>query len=362
MLLEPEDWEHNFFPFARMPWCERPVGYWSQGLSEQLQGEQLELNKELFLIQRSMHLAGTLKVFLKNGSKVSKEHINNEIGAIINHTGDAPVFYCPEPIHPVYFENVNRIIERMYRKAGVSEMSASAKKPQGLNAGVAIREFEDIESDRHRTVQRQNDNLYLATCALTIAISQELAAAGDLKPVRVPGRQNFDELDFKRDIGNLKESEFVMQCFPVSRLPRDPSGRLQTIQEYIQAGFMTPRQGRRALDFPDLEAVESLANAQEDVLTMVLDDIVDKGEYAPPEPTDDLQMAKEMVVEVIQRMRTLDLEPERMDLLRNWNSQVDMMQQLAMPPPSPIAAPGQPGTPQARPMPAPQSDLLQQAA
>ena len=41
-----------------------------------------------------------------------------------------------------------------------------------------------------------------------------------------------------------------------------PAGRLATIQEYIQAGFITPRQGRRAIDFPDLETIESLGNSQ----------------------------------------------------------------------------------------------------
>jgi hypothetical protein len=142
---------------------------------------------------------------------------------------------------------------------------------------------------------------------------------------------------------------------------------LQTIQEYIQAGFLSPRQGRRALDFPDLDAVESLANAQEDIITKTLDDMVDFGVYAPPEPTDDLQLAKEMCLEYVQRYRAADLEPERLDLLRRYSMQVDEMQaqalaalQPAAPPmPSAGAAPGPTqGPPQARPMGAPRSDLM----
>lgn len=366
MLVEPEDWPYDFFPIARVPWCERPIGYWSQGLAEQLQGEQLELNKELQLIQRSMHLAGSLKVFLRNGSKIVKEHINNEIGAIVSHTGEPPVFFCPEPIHAVYFENVNRIIERMYRRAGVSELTAASRKPEGLDSGKAIREFEDIESDRFRTITRQNDNLYLAVAALDVCMAQEMRKAGKAPRVRVPGKYSFDEVDFKRDIGDLDGTEYVMQCFPVSRLPRDPSGRLATIQEYIQAGFITPRQGRRALDFPDLDTIESLANAQEELLTKVLDDICDgenpQEDYQPPEPTDDLSLAKELVLEYIQRGRLLDLEPERLDLLRQWSTQVDALQSRAMaamgPPPG---APGAEGQPQAAPMPPPQSDLIPNA-
>ncbi len=353
MLVEPEEWPHNFFPFAKIPWCERPVGYWSQGLCEQLQGEQMELNKELWFIQRSMHMAGTVKVLLKNGSKVVKENINNEVGAIITYAGDAPTFFCPEPIHPVYFENVNRIIERMSQQAGVSQLSSGGKKPAGLNSGAAQREYEDIQAERFRVIQRQNDNFYLAIAALDVCIGKELKNV----TVRAPGKNSFTEINLK-DIGSLKDSEFVMQCFPVSRLPRDPSGRLSTIQEYIQAGMITPRQGRRALDFADLDSVESLANAQEDIITKTLDDIIDEGIPGTPEPTDDLEMAKEMAIEYIQRYRLMGLENEKLELLRNYRSQVGTLEQKALAQTMP--APGQ-GVPQAAPMPQAQSELVQNA-
>jgi hypothetical protein len=186
-----------------------------------------------------------------------------------------------------------------------------------------------------------------------------------IDPVRVPGKSEFSVINWKKDIGTTDADEFVMQCYPVSRLPKDPSGQLQTVQEYMQAGFMTPREGRRLLDFPDLAAAESLANAQEDLLTMVLDKIIDgdgsERDYTPPEPTDDLQMAKEMVLEYIQRYRLLGLEDEKLNLLRTFNSQIDTLTQAAAPPPPPagVGAPG--STPQAAPMPSPRSDLLPNA-
>lgn len=362
-----DDWPYDFFPFAKLPWCERPVGYWSQGLAEQLQGEQLELNKELFFIQRSLHMAGTVKVFVKVGSKIVNEHISNEVGAIIEHTGDAPVFFVPQPIHPLYLENVNQLIQRMYQQSGASEMSATGKKPAGLNSGRALREAQDIESDRYRTISRQNDNFYLSVAHLDAVFAKELRGYS----VKVPGRNAFSRIDFKKDIGDVDEDDFIRQCFPVSRLPRDPAGRLDTIQEYIQAGFMSPRQGRRALDFPDLDTIESLANAQEDLLTMTLDAMLDEGRYRPPEPTDDLPLAKELVLEYLQRYRQYDdAEYEKLDMLRRFSSQVDTLMKRAMGPALTAlpggAAPGSggaPGTvPQGRPNQAPISELMPQRA
>lgn len=358
MLVEPEDWPHDFFPFAKLPWCAPPTGcgYWSQSLAEQLQGEQIELNKELQLIQRSMHLAGNLIVWTKFGSKLVKEHLTNEIGNVIT-SAEKPEFFCPDPIHPVFFENTNRIIERMERKAGLNEMSIAGKKPAGLDSGKALREAEDEQSDRHKTSQRQYDAFHLQLAEIIVALSIELAEQGELEAVRVPGRQSFDEVDFKADLKGLKRSEFTMQCYSVSRLPKEPSGRLQTIIEHIQAGIISLRQGRKLLDFPDLEAFETLADAQENIITKVLDAIVDDEGYEPPEPTDDLVLAKEMVVEYIQHYRALGLEDERLNDLRSWSLQVDELTAKALPA---AAAPGM-SPPQATPTPPPQSDMLPNA-
>ncbi len=355
MLAEPEDWEHPFFPFAKIPWSPRLTGYWSQGLAEQLQGDQIELNKELLHIQRSLHIAGSIKVFLKNGSKVVKETINNEIGGIVTYTGDMPSYQTPQPLHPMYYENPVRIRARMYERAGVSEMSAGGRKPAGLDSGRALREAQDIESDRFKTTARYKDAFYLDIAALDVAIAMTMKKVDS---VRVPGRGRFETIDLRKDVGSLKDSEFVLQCFPVSRLPKDPAGRLATIQEYIQAGFITQRQGRRALDFPDLDTIESLANAQEDIISQTLDDIVFEGEYAPPEPTDDLKMAKEMVIEYIQRLRIQDLESEKLNLLRSWNQQVDALIAKTMVSPAPMAMAGQP---QAAPEAPPTSDMIPNA-
>lgn len=366
LLGEVEDWEFDFFPFARLPWCKRPVGYWSQGLCEQLQGQQLGVNRKLYYIDRAMQLAGTVKVAVRNGSRVSKEHISNDIGGILEYTGEPPQFFTAQPVHQQLFDSVNIDIARMYQQSGANEMSTGGKKPAGLNSGKALREYEDIESERHRTTSRLNDNFYLQIAALDAAFAGELRGYS----VKVPGRNAFSRINFKDDIGSLKDEDFIRQCFPVSRLPRDPAGRLQTIQEYMAAGFMTPRQGRRALDFPDLEAIESLANAQEDMLTKVFDDMLDDGKYRPPEPTDDLALGLEMVLENIQRYRQFDdAEYEKLDMLRRWMSQAKTLMARAMaPPPNLTALPGgMAGAPpggavQGVPPKAPTSDLLPQAA
>jgi hypothetical protein len=106
----------------------------------------------------------------------------------------------------------------------------------------------------------------------------------------------------------------------------------------MQAGLIAPDAGRRLLDYPDLEAEESLANATLDYLHKILSDIVDEGEFTAPEPFDNLSKAKELALEYYAQGKLNELPEERLELLRNFMSQIDVLLQAAMPPP--MMAPG----------------------
>jgi hypothetical protein len=356
MLEDPADWPHDFFPFARFPWSEPLVGYWSQGGCEQAKGKQLWLNELTWTIQKSMRLGGTLKVAMEHGSRLSDEHSNNEIGAVLKHApGKPPTFFTAAPIDASFFQERREAIEDIYRELGVSELSAGNVKPQGLDSKPSLREYKDTQNERHKTKAEQYDDFYLQIAAISRALARDMKSL----TVRVPGSSGFRSIS-RKDLGQWKDEEFILQAFPVSQLPRDPAGRTQTIQEWVQAGWLTPRQGRKLMDFPDLQSANTLADAQEEYLLQRLDKIVDEGEYATPEPTDDLAMDKETVLHYIQLYSRLDLEPEKLDLLRTFNSHVDwLLAKTLQPgiPAGPAAAP-----PQGTPPPAPQAELLPQAA
>lgn len=338
LLTDLEPWPHEFFPFARLQWSPRLFGYWGQGLAEQLMNIQLEINKLLWTIQRSFHLGASFKVLIENGSKIVREHINNDIGSIINYTGTPPAYVVPPMVPNEVFGHLQMLIAKAYEQAGISQLSAGSMKPAGLNSGRALREMVDIESDRFVTVGRQYEQFFLDVARLSIATVKELAADGEYE-VTTPGRGSIARVKWA-DV-DLADDEYVMQCFPVSSLPNDPAGRLQTVQEYAQAGFLSPRQARRLLDFPDLEQVESLANAAEQYLVEVLDAIVDSGVYTAPEPFDDLALARELALEYYARGKTTGVEEERLELLRRFLAQVDVLQNPPPPEPADAGAAGE---------------------
>jgi hypothetical protein len=345
-----EEWTRDYFPFARLTWTPRMWGFWGQGLAEQIQNLQLEINKLLWVIQRSMHLAGSYKVLVENSSKIVSEHLNNDIGAIIKYAGTAPQYVAPPIIPQEIYAHLETLKRAAFEQAGVSQLSAEAKKPSGLDSGAALREYNDIESDRFATIGKAYEQFFLDVARMSVDEARGIYAESGSYSVKSPAKKWLETVDWA-DI-DLAEDAYVMQVYPVSSLPTDPAGRLQTVQEYAQAGFLDPKQAKRLLDFPDLEAANGLSNATEDYLAKILDAMVDRGEYEPPEPFDDLPRAREMALEYYQRGKAQGLEEERLEMLRRFLSQLDMLDQIAIPQmPAGGAAPGVPEAP-------PVSDLM----
>jgi hypothetical protein len=131
---------------------------------------------------------------------------------------------------------------------------------------------------------------------------------------------------------------------------------LQKVTEMMQAGILDPSEGRRLLDYPDISQVDKLAKAAEERIYKILDAIVENGDYTPPDPFIDIQLAMKTVVQYYNLYQANELEESKLSMLRDWKSQLETLQQEAIPP-QPQGAPGQP---QAVPQANPTSDLMSQ--
>lgn len=355
--LEVFDWERDHFPFARFTWNDRPFGYWGQGGVEQIESIQIMANKVCWLIQRSMHLAGTFKILMEEGSKTVPSHFNNDIGTIIKYLGTKPEYILPPMVQPELYAWLTTLLQRAYQIFGISELSATSKKPEGLNSGKALREYNDIESDRFRIIGQNYEDYFMQLAKLDIEEMKDIAKEDPKYSVKVPGKNFLETIDWKEV--SLKDDEYVMKIYPVSSLPSDPAGKLQMVQEYMQAGLMKPRTGRRLLDFPDTDQVEDLANAQEDYLNECLEKIVDATDeevasgscYTAPEPYDDLSLAVELGLQYYAKGKTSNLEEEKLDLIRQFIEDAKLKMTAA-------SAPQGAMTPQADPQAPPISDMI----
>ncbi len=341
-----EPYEKDKFPFVFIHYSPRLLGFWAQGVAEQLMGTQLEINSLLFTISRAIKLVGVPRVFVEDGSKVVSAHFNNEIGSIIKYRGTKPVYEVAPCVPEELYTQLQRLIQYGYQQVGVSALDAAAQKPAGLNSGEAIRSYDDISTDRFASLSRRYDNFFIDLAYQVIDLAKDIAEdTGEYQTV-YPGKNGTKCIDLPKM--SILKNPFVIQCFNMSSLPRDPAGRMQKVTEMITSGMITIKEGRRLLDYPDLEQVEKLANASEERIYQILDDIIEDGKYTPPDPFMDLQLASETVVQYYNLYASAKLEEEKQQMLRDFYSQVGALVKTMTPPPMAPggAAPGaQPGVP-----------------
>jgi len=359
VVIYKEEWEKDYFPFAFIHYSKGLLGFWGQGACERLQNLQQEINRLMILIQRSMWMGGSFKVLVENGSRVVSQHLNNDVGAIINYTGVKPEYVTPPMIQADIYPYVDALIAKGFQQEGVSQLAANSLKPNGVNSGAALRTFDKIGDDRFLFIGQEMELFFLEVARQMINVAKDIYGRKKSFKVVFPTTKFIETIDWK-DI-KLKEDEYVLKAFPTSSLPDDPAGKLQTVQEYAQAGLITPRAARRLMSMPDVEMSDKLANAAEDLLHKVYEDMLDNDVYRPPEPQWDLALANTLYLSYYNYAELNNAPESKMELLRKFKAQIDDLTGIAA-----QAVAGQQALqqqqaqaqPMANPAPTPTSDLV----
>lgn len=352
-VVDEEEYKKDSFPFILFNYSPRLVGMWAQGLAEQLAGTQLEINKLLVTISQSISLVGVPRVFVEDGSKVVKAHLNDKIGAIVTYRGTKPEYEVAPCVPDELYAQLQRLIDYAYQQSGISALAASSEKPPGLNSGEAIRNYDDIQSDRFATLEKRWQQFYQELAYKIIDLASDIAERDGKYQTIYPDKDGTKQIDLPA-AKLLQDNPFVIQCFDSSSLPRDPAGRLAKVTEMMQSGLIDLNEGRRLLEFPDLQQIDKLASAAEERIYKQLDDIVDNGKFDPPDPFTDLQLAKKILVQYYNLYTACGLEESKAQKLRDWQQQVLSLEAAAQPPPTAT----QPGAPIANPQAPPTSDML----
>lgn len=359
-VLLDEKWEKDSFPFVFVRWNTKPLGFFGQGIPEQLTGLQLEINKLLRTIQVSMHLVSVPKVFVEANSKIVTSHLDNKIGGIIKYVGTKPTEGQLGQVPAELFAHVDRLYQRAFEIVGISQLAAQSTKPSGLNSGKALRTFNDLESERFQDVQWRYEQAFLDAAKQMIALAKEIAKDTGNYTVKAPGSGFLSTINW--DDVQLEDDQYIMQVFPTNALSNTPSARLQEVQELLQAGFIAKEDAQKLLDFPDLKAATNLANAGVEDINRQIELMIDRGEYQMPEPFQNLQYGLQKMQQAYLLYRSQGAPDERLELFRRWMSdakalvdkasaEAQTQQAMAQQAAAPIAAPAAPPVSDLMPLP-----------
>lgn len=355
-----EDYNEDIFPFLVQRWLPRILGYYGMGLAEELMGIQLEINKILRNIQIAQHLIAVPQIWLEYQSRTIKKKIDNEIAGLKYYSGRPPIFMTPQAMGPEIYNHLERLYQRAYEITGISMLSATSQKPAGLDSAVALREYKDTETERFAIQQDMYENFYVNCAEMIRKRCQRLRKMGKDPVVRFRDGSSMKIIRFS-DV-DVPDSKIVVAARPANLLPKEPAGKVQYVQELIQAGIYSKEEALDLLEFPDTTKINNIKLGARHVVIHTIEKMVEDNTYISPEPYFNLKFAMEYAQAYYSRGKIDDMPEERLELLRTFMSQCDRLikQRDAAAQTQMMAAQGAATDPlqTAQPEPQPTSELL----
>lgn len=362
-LFQENEWDKIEFPFSIMRYSRRILGWDGIGIPEMIAGIQLEINELLQKIQHIMYMSAP-KILKQTNTIMSEEHLNNLIMGVLEYDGVPPEMWQMGRVPQELFIHLAWLYQRAFDEPGVSQLSARAEVPLGLESGKAIRTVQDIQSKRHIVIERDYEEFHLDVARKRLGLIRELAAEGVEFAVKIPDRSGMSHVKWS-DI-DMDEDQWIMQAWPTNLLSKEPSARLQEVQELLQSGLVAPEDGLNLLDFPDLKKVANLYIAAVENTEYTIDEILFKGRYHPPEPSQFLEFGAQRFQMAYLDAKMKGAPPERLDLMLQWQSEAmgltRVAQSAALAQQQALQAASQPQSQaQALPEAQPRSDLIANA-
>lgn len=323
-----EDYTSDKIPYERIPFVPNAIGFFSKGVAEIITGHQIEINRTLRRISKAMNLMSSPNIMVDYMSEIVDTHFNNDIGTIIKYKNQPPIYNFPQGISPTVIEWFLTVYQKAFEELGLSQLTAQSRKPEGLNSGKALREYNDIETERFAEIAQSWEEFHLKIADAIIKHSEEIAEQNGNVVVLSPDKFGAQKIDFRKI--KLKNSEYIMQVYPTAMLPKTPSGRLAYVQELIGAGMVTPEEGLSLLEFPDVTELTDNKNAYIDDIRYTAYQIVNDSIYNPPEPYQNLQFGIQYMNSMYLKMKTRQLPQEKLDLLQKWiNDALSLQEQMS---------------------------------
>lgn len=346
--LLDESWDRHYFPFAMLGYSEPISGYWPQGLVEQLEGFQYEINFMAEKVSESHTTIGGCIVSIPSNSGITDTHLINGIGYGLRHNpGAAPTFFNPEPVHPATYQRLRDLPQEALADVGLSTMSTQSMKPAGIDSGIGLQTLDDIETERFVIFGRAYEAWCLDIARQFVDCASEIARDVGEYAIEVPLKGGMLPLSWK----DVSIDDFELKVFSTSTLPQQPAARLEKLQNLFDAGIVDRAVFLRELDAPELSAELDMETADKLLIDETLeamlenDDPDDPDAYHMPSPYTDIMWGAKRAQQRLNKALTDGAPEENLDLLRRFITESDLLDKRMNPPPPPPPPMGMPGMP-----------------
>lgn len=287
--LLDEEYDLPFEPIYALRWSYAQAGYYGHGGVEDITPLQEEMDYIMQRIQVSTHNCANVWLLKHVSDKTPNSQLTNRIASIVEWSGNnPPTLVASKIMDQQVFDHVRWLNELVYNVAGVSAMSATSQKPKGIESGVALQTMLDIESQRFSQVQKAYEQAVVRCAEMTVALAARKYSGGKSDyQVRVDNGKFVETIKWSEV--KLDESEYILKVWPTNMLPSSPAGKMEWVERMMQAGLIDSLTGMMLLDFPDVEAHQSLVFSAVKQSLWVVDQVLYEDKDIEPKEWYDLE-------------------------------------------------------------------------
>lgn len=344
--LFDEAWNEDEFPFVFLRWKDRLLGFWGLGLVEETKAAQLRINRLINHTERQQNIAAKVWVYVEEGSKVSPQQIiaaDKVPVQVLKYAGQAPVIYQHQSVDPGLMQQIYAIRDEAMGQVGLTQTSMQGEKQAGITSGTALETMEDISSRRHMENIRQYERFFIEVARLIERLNDKASelAKADGKVYTVKAIENRGRQEFRREVAwkDLKlKSSAKPRVFPISALPSTPTGKLQYVQNWLQAGFISPMWAMKLFDFPDTDEAMSLELADLELVLQHMEALIEDEEDVDPDsprpdptptPMQDLELAVDLSRKFYVKVQGQGADPQSLSRVQKYYDQAKSLLEQA---------------------------------
>jgi hypothetical protein len=293
-LLHEEEWRRPRFPFLKLIWNRQSVGYWGVGIAANSEALQDCVSDTAKRLKDRMRICSTKRTYF-NAATVKREDLeqggDSELLIPCQDMSQMPQEPPVAPASQAEFEWLQMNRSAVFEIEGISMMTASAQKPSGVNAGVALQTLNDIQTVRFLPKARAYETAFETLGQLMCDAAKDIADEHGGYLVQWPGKRFLKELDWNEV--SLEEDMYQIRVSPVSQFSRDPAAILEMAQELRGQGDITRETYLQMIGLPDFEEMLNRETAESEFIRDLMDRYLDStdddeleenGGFETPEP------------------------------------------------------------------------------
>jgi len=290
-LVDSGEWTAPWFPFVFLYWDKSRDSIYGHGIADE--GAELALiASDLdFRLQCRMRVASRKLVFYEEGSCNPDDLTRNDelvAVAIQPQAGFPPTEVATPPFSPVEIKFVDDKVRQFWDAIGISQVSAAARREQGVSSGVAMMTLNDTKQGRQLLKSQRYEQAYVDLAHQYVWRLRELAEEDPNFAIEYPGKSLLRAI--KWDTAD-PDDLFTVTVAPASSLPHDPAGRQQMVQSLFESGVISAGTFKQLLGWPDFDSELTIENSESEYIDSLIERYLDADEedgwdgsqYEPPE-------------------------------------------------------------------------------